>query len=633
MNTMKYRTILIIISAIFVSCEEYLNKAPELGLTETDVFNNFSTIQGYLDNTYLCINDFSKGTFQGIQWTHASQMSDEGCNAKSGGKMVSVINKGLWLGSNSCGEVGWGTTGVGSANGLVIPNAFFAIRIINRVIEKAPQMSFLTDEQKDKLLGQAYFFRAWFYFEVIRRVGGMPLLDKVFLPEDDFNQERLTYQQSSDWAIEQLDRAILLLPDECPTAETGRVNKATAYALKSMMELYSASPLMCNPIDKIENNGYDIERCKKAAQYAKEALDYIENVVPKHKMMPGSEYKNIFYHSPNFVSNESLFYINSGGANRGSNNNGTQDLPTLWQNVEFSNLTGGRGISQVCPTQNMIDLYETKNGYPVKLVGSNWVTGDPDFNQSKPFENRDPRLSLTIILPGEEFGSINNNPNYQCTWVGGRDVEPARTPDETNLTSYTLKKWQWPSSVVTRLAGVNGYLDYCYNCIIIRTTQVWLDYAEAMNEAYGPTDKNLYEYSAVDAINKVRQRVGMNPVRSEYTTSKDLFRERIRNERAIELMFENHRWFDLRRWMIAEEIFNRKGDPYPIKGAKVTATNVGKYNIKNKYTDVVLPGNVFSYELVDIPTQIRVFQKKHYWYPIGEDEVFRYSKLKQNPGW
>lgn len=390
------------------------------------------------------------------------------------------------------------------------------------------------------------------------------------------------------------------------------------------MELYSASPLMCNPIDKIENNGYDIERCKKAAEYAKQTLDYIEQTVPKHKMMPGSAYTNIFYHTPNFVSDESLFYVNNVGRTRHN------DIIRFWQNLAFSNKTGTTGLANVDPTQNMIDLYETKNGYPVKLVGSNWVTDDPAFNQSKPFENRDPRLSLTIILPGEQFGSINNNPNFLCTWVGGRDL--ATPADGTNSTGYLCKKWMWPSSVDPR-TGTLGYTDYNFNTILIRTAQVWLDYAEAMNEAYGPTNNNGYAWSAVDAINMVRTRVGMCPVRSEYTSSKEIFRERIRNERAVELMFENNRWFDLRRWMIAIDVFNPAGDTNPIKGVTVTATAVGKYDSKISYTDKVLPGNVFSYQLKSVSTEVRVFQMKHYWYPMGQDEAARYTKFKQNPGW
>lgn len=629
----KKLTFIILMIAFITSCEKYLDKAPDLGLSDTDVFNNFSTVRGYLDQAYNCIKDFSKADAMGIGNDHCSQIGDEAVNPRPQGSMTGVVNAGTWFGAGNATEVGWGTEDVGNNKGNVIPNAFYGLRIANRVIEKAPLMGSLTEEERSGLLGQAYFFRAWFYFEVIRRVGGMPLMDKVFPTDYEFDEERLTYQQSSDWAIEQLDEAIQLLPDEWPAAETGRVNKAAAYALRSMMELYAASPLMRNPVDRIENNGYDIEYCKKAAEYAKQTLEYINTVVPQHNMMPGDEYKHIFYHSPNFVSDESLFYINSTGQNR---NSGGADLATLWQNIEFSNRKGNKGVSHVDPTQNMIDKYETINGYPVKLVGNVWETSDPEFDQNNPFQNRDPRLGMTIILPGEAFGSIQNNINYLCTWVGGRDVAPAQEPIAENLTGYSVKKWQWPSSVHTRLPGGDaGYGDYFYNCIIIRTTQVWLDYAEAMNEAYGPHEKNGYPWSAVDAINMVRERVGMSQVRNEFTTSKEIFRERIRNERAVELMFENHRWFDIRRWMIAKDIFNPSGDPYPLKGVQVTATAVGKYKKNSAFTDKVLPGNVFKYKLKDLTTEttVRVFQTEHYWYPIGKDEIYRFSKLKQNPGW
>jgi len=617
----KYKLILISMCLLALnSCESYLDKAPDAGTTEAEVFNNFFSVRGYLDKCYSCVTNYTSWESQSLGRAHIGQISDEGANPYTTNNMAVKLNKGIWLGELNTPEVGWGELNVGTNTGAVIPNAYFALRIVNRVIEKVPALTNLTDEQKNQLLGQAYFLRGWFYFEVIRRVGGMPILDKAFASDDDPNMERLTYQQSSDWLVAQLDEAIKYLPDTWPSQEMGRPTKVAAYALKSMAELYSASPLMCNPIDKIENNGYSIERSTKAAQYAKECLEYIDNVMPKHKMMPGSAYKNIFYHFPNFVSDESLWYINSTGQNR----NSPPDLPIHWQNIKTSNRPGNYGQANVSVSQNIVDKFETINGYSAHLTPTGWVSDDPAFDPANPYANRDPRFNAFILYPGEQYGTYaNGTPNYICTWEGGRDVIPAVQPIEMVRTRYMVKKWQWPESLKMDRTVNDGYALYYYNCILIRTTQVWLDYAEAMNESYGPTAKPAgFTYSAEDAINNVRERVGMPKVRAEFTSDGLKFREIVRNERAVELLFENHRWWDIRRWMIAKDILSVTN---PIKGVKVMASNASSLQPNT--------GNVFTYQLVDVPEEIRVFELKHYWYPVGRDEANRFPKFKQNPGW
>lgn len=613
----KITTLLFFITS-FTACEAYLDKAPDLGLSEQDVFSNFFTVRGYLDQSYNCFIDYSKWKNQLCNRAHLGQLSDECANPYTFTTIANYVNKGIWQANNSSTEVGWDATGAGSNAGLAIPNSFYGLRIVNKVIEKVPLMTNLTDDQKNQLLGQAYFLRAWFYFEIIRRVGGMPIIDKAYKPDDNMDQPRLTYQECTDWIVEQLNKAITILPDEWDDKEIGRPSKAAAYALKEMAELYAASPLMNNPVGVIDNHGYNIDRAKLAAQYAKECLEYIDNVVPQHKMMSGANYKNIFYHFPNFVSDESLWYINSTGANR----NSTNDLPVFWQNMRFSNQTGNYGQPNVSVSENMVDKFETMNGYYVTLTPTGFVSNDPTFDPANPYKNRDPRFSTFIIYPGEPYGTYSNgSQNYLCTWEGGADLQVQ--PGSMVRTRYLVKKWQWPESIILDRTDKSGYSLYYYNCIFIRTTQVWLDYAEAMNEAYGPTTIPAgYTYSALDAINKVRNRVGMVNVRPEFTIDIPTFRNAIRDERAVELLLENNRWWDIRRWMIAEDLFNNAN---PIKGVKVIASNATTLKPNS--------GNVFSYQLMDVTEEIRVFQKKHYWYPLGKDEVNRLNNVKQNPGW
>src|SRR5690606_33209642 len=122
----------------------------------------------------------------------------------------------------------------------------------------------------------AYFFRAWYYFQIIQRWGGMPLLDKAFKPDDELDLPRLTYSESSEWLIADLDRAIELLPDVWSQNEYGRASKGAAYAVKSMAALYAASPLMQNDLSSVRYLDYSPEWSKKAARYAHETLSYID---------------------------------------------------------------------------------------------------------------------------------------------------------------------------------------------------------------------------------------------------------------------------------------------------------------------------------------------------------------------
>jgi len=671
----QYKNYILLIAIMLgsVSCEDYLDKKPDVGgTTEEAVFNDFQSVRGYFDRIYTGINDYlfyySQGNPFGGYIT--GEISDEGANPgkqklRCEPNVGSILNTGQWQasGCDATSEIGWKDNGNFNDQNLIIPKSFDGIRVCNRILEKVPMMTKLTQDQVNQLTGQAYFFRGWLYFEIIRRIGGFVPMNHVFNNDEEVNTPRLTYAESNDYIIQDMDSAINLLPNKWEEIQTGRPTKSSAYAVKEMAELYAASPLMRNGIDKTDQyTDYDPDRVKLAAEYARNCLVYINTTnvgVYNQTMQPGSQYSNIFY-TPNgtFVSQESLWYRNKTGANREG------DCTTVWQCATMANRPGLNGTPNFSASQNIINKFETINGYSCQLTATGWVCDDPAFDPDMPYLNRDPRLYLDIILPGERFGTYTQKPVgddtvedrnafYLSTWDGnnppsdnGRDGTfqgNADGGDGSVLTRYLVKKYQWPSSVQgtnsQTAGGGPGYKDYTFNAILIRTTQVWLDYAEAMNEAYGPNVKPAgYDWTAVEAINMVRDRVGMCPVRSIYTGSKETFRDKIRDERAVELFCENHRWFDIRRWMIAEQLFT---NPNPIYGATV--------RFKAGYTSIdatarppgatvadrakAMYGQGFSYTLRNIGQEVRIFERKHYWYPIRQDEINRYHKIKQNPGW
>jgi hypothetical protein len=598
-------------------CEKYLDKKDQIGLSEDDVFSRYEGVKGYLDATYGALNDIHTQNSQGIVRSTINAMSDEAGSLGSS-DLTGLINTGDWLLKPNAGEIGdnRGNAEVGTVVGAVMDNAYFALRITNNVIANAATVPNITQQQLDEILGQAYFMRGWYYFQLIQRVGGLPIYDKVYAPNDNLDLPRKTYAESNEFVMFNMDEAIKRLPHKWADQEAGRATKAAAMSVKEMAMLYAASPLMQNSLTSTVNNGYGIPQAELAAQYANDLIQYCKSNTggTSFQLLPGAQYANVFYQTPANASKEQLWYYNTADVR-----NQKFSLRGLYLPGFFAGGTGPVAVLFTNPTQNIVDMFEVLNN------GRAYLKDDAGsgYNPQNPYINRDPRFYNDIIIPGEKWAvKPNNTPAYQELFVGGRDRTNAEKSAQTSsrtVTGYLCKKFIWQEANATT-DDFNKYnLTSCY----IRLAQVYLDYAEAMNEAYGPTsDPKGYGLTAEGAINIVRNRVNMPNISNLYTGSKSLFRDRLRNERGVELMWENHRWHDLRRWMIAEDVLSK-----PIRGMQATPLNPNFANVADKST------LLFNYKVVDLNTEVRVFKNKHYWYPVNQRQVNDQFNYVQNPGW
>ncbi|GAF02755.1 RagB/SusD family nutrient uptake outer membrane protein [Saccharicrinis fermentans] len=211
-----YKILIVLLFASLTACEDYLDMVPSQEFSEEDVYETYYTTQSYLDNCYRALYDFSGPNAGGMGIYQIETITDNACTQSPN----SAFNLGDWYNKSGMQEVGWNLTKQNNDNatgsGLPIYNSSFCLRIANNLIENIETIPEIgaSQEQKDWLMGQAYFFRAWYYFEWIRRLGGMPPVNKVYTGSEDLDLPRQSYKECSEDIIEDLDMAIGLLPHE-----------------------------------------------------------------------------------------------------------------------------------------------------------------------------------------------------------------------------------------------------------------------------------------------------------------------------------------------------------------------------------------------------------------------------------
>ncbi len=603
-----------LVATAFISCEDYLDVNPELGISSEEVFTDYFSTRGVVDRANFLIHNY---VYSDTDWaSEIGVMSDECQVTHTKFPPHWIYNTGVWMNSNAR-ELGGMTNESAGAEyhgndhqAEPVSKAFLAIRSVNSVLENIDQLTeyptelgYSQQNLKDQLIGQSYFLRGFHYFQIIRRYGGFPIMNETYSISHDFDEVRPTYIQSTDSLVKDLDRAIQLLPEKWNDQNLGRATKTSARALKSMVLLYAASPLMnpdLNPYGS-SSRTYNTTYAEKAAQAGADAINGYS--AGGYEMFNMSEYTENWYSRTSGFPKEAIIQA---PLSRHTDPNGSGRAGQGWFLPQFA----GGWLIEGQPTQNAVDWFETADGYD---INDPEATSSGSFNPNAPYDNRDPRLRTLISVHGDDmFEGLpnpgNNNIRILDARPGGWHYNFEVNKNKFFTGYYHKGKHKWPGNDKwNRSRGWYRYFPH------IRVAQLYLDFAEAANEAYGPNGVVPgSSLTAVQALNVIRNRANMPNVLVKYTADKDEFRKRIYNERAVELFQEFHRWHDLRRWKLSKEVLGAG----TIYGA-----------------DIKDIGGQTVYEKKALQGAVRVFEDKHYWYPFPTSVMDIMTQFEQNPGW
>ncbi len=522
------------------SCSDYLDKVPSSGLTDKDVFTNYQNVRSYFDVVYT-LNGVFKASILGTT-SFGSLHLDNMCDFADGGRV-------MWNNYHKLGPLG-DNVGPHYYNLILVPFIKY-IRISNMVLANVHRVQDARSEEDiNDLIGQAHFVRAFCHFELFRYWGAMPYLTKAIGGDDVWDIPRLTKNETMrsvaadmDTAFVYLEKARKIRRDGGP-GEAGHLshpdqekpNGVAAKAMKARALLYAASPL---------NNANGKKDWEDAAVANWEAIvlakQYGYDLVTAQKY--SDNYVGVKY------SNEQLWASHYGAIAR------TNGLNKQLTNAVFT--ASPTNDSGLCPTQGAVDMFETKWGDPLNSEADRAAAEAlGHYNEQDPFVNRDPRFYLNVIYNGAPIPGYVTAKIYTEVINGvvqGAELIPNTGFQGVTRTGYYMMKYWGGQSIKNPTSPL-------YTSPMIRLGELYLNYAEAANEAYGPnTPAPGASMSAVEAINFMRKRwpaAELAPVQERFTVSADAFRPRIKNERAVELAFEGHYYFDIRRWKDAPRTYS-----------------------------------------------------------------------------
>ncbi len=582
-----------VIAVCIASCADFLDPYPNGDRSEDDIWEYQDMVQGLIGQAY----DYLSRGYDNNEGAYFDCISDDAVRTSTTDPLRQLA-------------VGALTTGQDPFRTYWDRN-YKAIRLLNMFLEdrKGYNTRFLIDPHLDtlvrnRLLGEAFGLRAWFEWDLLQKFGGkgidgqllgFPIVAAPLDITKEIDLPRNTYEECVQQIAADCDSAYrylpiahrdFLVPDVGDRAYAGgryfgRMDGITMRAIKAMVYLTWASPRF--------NPGNDMSRWDNAAKFAKEVMDFkltVDNVSKGFNTVDGVNWVN-----PNFP-----------GIVWSSRYNNANDA------MERMFYPGGfQGNGTMGPTQELVDAFPMKNGYPITDSRSGY---DP----ANPYKDRDPRF-YSAIWYNTAQAKKNNTGAVMYTfenWEGGKDAAGASS--QNSRTNYHIKKMvfmglNWSDGSINRQP---------HSKFFFRWAHMVLAFAEAANHVVGPTDAGTYGLSAKDAMKYLRARktydgaagYATDPYLDEVAAGGEaVFDEFVKNERRIETCFEGLRFYDMQRWSTTLEEMSK-----PVHGARITQN----------------PDGTFTYDLTN---EVEKRQFSSPYLPVPYDEILRMDKLVQNEGW
>jgi len=581
---------ILVLSSLLTGCDDLFEPAIENNLGFEYMYENAGYAEGVLSNAYTRIPSASY-SFNDVATDDA--VSNDAANSYR--KMVA----GAWQSDNDPTER-W-------------RNCRAAIQYLNLFLANADKVHWADDElaakmYNDRLKGEAYGLRAMYMYYLLQAHGGwtadgkllgVPIVTEPEEASTDFNYSRATFEDCMKAFYADASKALELLPTDYGdrTSESeipskylneganltqynrvfglkfrGRISGRIVEAIRSQAALLAASPAFA---------AGNTTTWQNAADYAANVLDRI-NGVAGMDADGGTWYKN-----------KEIESLGSGECPPEILWRGTKSSSNTLEKDNYPPSIYGKG--RINPTQNLVDAFPMLDGTPISASGTS-------YDASNPYANRDPRLAAYILYNGTKAG-VNNK---VITTAADGTTNDALNKEEgySTRTGYYMRKLLRQD--INLDPTVNSTQEH-YQARI-RYTEIYLNYAEAANEAFGPTGKDSHAYSAYDVIKAIRSRAGITGgdlYLESIKDNKDKMRELIRNERRLELCFEGFRFWDLRRW---------------------------KANWNTTAMGVSITGDATkTYSPIEVDK--RTYKDYMYYGPIPYSEILKFNALEQNQGW